>query len=405
MKKVIATCITNDYDWLKEPEVDIEGWEFHCFTDNMHLTVDKNTVWQLHKFDGDNREVKMLTHKHLDYDVCLWVDASLAITNDLGLINNITNKHAREMYFFRHPKRVTPVQELKHCIENNRGDATILEQQLSDYEPKRYQGLAQIGVHLKLNKPGVNSLMERWYAEWLKYPSRDQPSFTSALHESGFKNYQILHQRVWDSNFSRYPIHRSGDAFEVRTTHPHVNWIQPFSSDKQYGSELNRIIDLLPDDEWIGITDQDVMWLEPHDKKTVEDCIKRYPDTQLFSGITNRLGLEYQLHGGRFDNDADVKKSCQIARQRKQKYGDTCKRIYSPIAGFMMVFPKYVWEQNKFIDGITTDNNLVGIAFFDWMFGKGVLEKGGAIRLMQGVYVFHCYRILNGGKNYVRHLM
>jgi len=46
-----------------------------------------------------------------------------------------------------------------------------------------------------------------------------------------------------------------------------IIWIEPYAIDRKIGVEYNRIISYLPDHCWIGITDQDMCFLHPEQKK------------------------------------------------------------------------------------------------------------------------------------------
>ena len=59
------------------------------------------------------------------------------------------------------------------------------------------------------------------------------------------------------------------------------------------------------------------------------------------------------------------------------------------------VISKKVWNEIRFKEG------LLGV---DWDFSQKVLDKGYPIYIMQGLYVFHLYRLGNGGVGYTKHL-
>jgi hypothetical protein len=75
---------------------------------------------------------------------------------------------------------------------------------------------------------------------------------------------------------------------------------------------------------------------------------------------------------------------------------DEVKGTEINIAGFLMIFQKKTWEKHRF-----SDNSLR----FDSEFTDKVKADGGKLAVMQGVYVFHDYRL--GHENpmyYIDHL-
>ena len=52
--------------------------------------------------------------------------------------------------------------------------------------------------------------------------------------------------------------------------------------DKKYGTELNWCISLLPDDDWVCVTDWDCMLLSPLQVPKMYEYIAQYPEVDLF---------------------------------------------------------------------------------------------------------------------------
>ena len=93
-KIVVYTCITNNYDSLKEIKYVEEGVSYICFTDNDKLTsktwkivyLDSNLIDLNLSFVTQQRFIKLCPHK-LDclknYDISVWIDANIIINNSI----------------------------------------------------------------------------------------------------------------------------------------------------------------------------------------------------------------------------------------------------------------------------------------------------------------------------------
>lgn len=164
-----------------------------------------------------------------------------------------------------------------------------------------------------------------------------------------------------------------------------INYIQPYATDMNIGREYNIACSRVPDDEWICITDQDVCFLRPGTKRQIEDVVHVWGDKYSLLGCyTNRVGLLYQCINGEISNNADFDHHTDIAAMCHRLHYNTIEPLNRVIAGFLMLFPKKVWNYVKF-----AENSI----YFDQKFSQDVMAKGGKIGLMKGVYVWHSYRL------------
>jgi len=168
-----------------------------------------------------------------------------------------------------------------------------------------------------------------------------------------------------------------------------VHHITPGRSDKNIGKALNQMIENLPDDDWICYRDIDTMPL--HHRVFFGQCeaIAESGEYDLIGCMTNRLSVQYQLHGGEMSNDYNIENHVKIAEDRYYKYGNKVHDCPDIIAGIMMLFSKKVWlESGKFKEGGVQVNG----TFFDYLFSKQVKAVGGRLGIAQGIYLFHLYR-------------
>jgi hypothetical protein len=160
----------------------------------------------------------------------------------------------------------------------------------------------------------------------------------------------------------------------------------PYSTAKNIGKALNEFCELIPDDDWICLQDGDIMFLTPDWGNQIEETVKRYGNKfQLIGCMTNRLGRNIQKVDGMFDEKDITKHYLKAKELSETHYAEveviTKKRF---VAGMFMLFPKSVWQKHKFKENVIN---------FDDCFSRDIVQSGGKLGLMKGLYVFHLYRI------------
>lgn len=173
--------------------------------------------------------------------------------------------------------------------------------------------------------------------------------------------------------------------------------LQPFSATKNLGKAYNDHIKHLPENSWICLQDYDTCFLEHNFYTNMLEYIKQFPNQGIFTCYTNRTLCKEQQYKGLIYENPDIahwrKLSIEI-----HKTPTSLKDIGKEISGFCMLFNKDVWEKaGMFMEregrSLGIDNN------FCW----NVLEKGYKIGLMENVFCFHYYRLVEGIK-YKEHL-
>lgn len=163
-----------------------------------------------------------------------------------------------------------------------------------------------------------------------------------------------------------------------------VHFIQPYAIDKNIGKAYNESCALIPDGDWICITDHDSMFLLPNSKKQIIE-IAQTTDFELLGCMTNRLNpkmCKEQVLTSMFEQ-YDIMDHYNMALTLHNNYYGMIKPTDAPIAGMCMLFRKETWKKRPFIENSV---------YFDQEFSKG-LKRG----IMQGVYMLHFYRM---DKNY-----
>ncbi len=176
-----------------------------------------------------------------------------------------------------------------------------------------------------------------------------------------------------------------------------IYYFSPFNSQKQIGKSHNDHCSLVTnDDDWICITDSDVLFLRPDTKAQIEEIINIHGDKfQVFGCLTNRIASPHQQLAG-FSENTDIQYHKMLSDKCFNESYSEVKETDINVAGFLMIFQKKTWNKYKF-----SDNSIR----FDSEFTDKVKAEGGKLGIMQGVYVFHDYRL--GQKNpmyYIDHL-
>lgn len=181
-----------------------------------------------------------------------------------------------------------------------------------------------------------------------------------------------------------------------------IHRIQPFSESKNLGKAYNDHIRIIPEGSWICIQDYDTYFFPPGNKEpsfysNMLEYIKLYPNQGIFTCYTNRTLCKEQQYRGQIYDNPDIKHWRNISTE-VHKRPTSLKDINKEISGFCMLFNKDVWEKaGGFME---REKRCLGI---DNNFCWSVLEKGFKIGLMENVFCFHYYRLVEGIK-YKEHL-
>jgi len=393
-KRLLYTALFGDYDVVKP----IHQKDFDCiiFTDNKDLNIDG---WRTIYIEPNgnarkqSRKVKICPHLYIDnYDLYFYIDANFEVINDL---NEYVNSYFRGGFLtLQHPKRNCIYKESDAILALKKENEDTLYTQLNEYinkGHKRNQGLYQNGVLVRDNS--ANEMCELWYNEIEKYSYRDQVSLPFIVQKYRYNISVIPSQRI--NRFLKYHPHKVNevkDEFKVW-------YFNPGRGDKNLGKAYNEHCDIVPNDnDWICMTDGDIMHMLPYWSKQIEDIIRKHGNEySLISCVTNRLGLKWQLPKG-FSDDPNVLNHYDIADELYNKHYIEVENSRKPTAGLMMLFPKRTWNKVKFKEGLTC-----GGKFIDWRFSEAVLNIG-KIGIAKGLYVFHFYRF-NKDKKDIKHLL
>ena len=196
--KVIYTSIFGEEYYLHDPEMELDGWDFICFTDRTDL---KSDIWTIRPtlkiYDGarDSKKPKLLPHRYLkDYEISVWVDGDAKIIGDVNFLVD-TYLQDKDYAVFNHEycgginSRICIYEEAKfikwlgdiHPQKHYKDNLDIINNQVDGYRKEGYpenNGQARNTVILRRhNNKEIIKTMEDWWVEVMYGSKRDQLSF------------------------------------------------------------------------------------------------------------------------------------------------------------------------------------------------------------------------------------
>jgi hypothetical protein len=166
----------------------------------------------------------------------------------------------------------------------------------------------------------------------------------------------------------------------------------PYSIDKNLGKAYNETMSRIPDGDSACFIDYDVQLLTPDAGKIIHHYAKLYPNN-LLTCFTNRVHptAKMQLLNGELSENTDIKHHIELAEEQK-KYLYEVTEVNHWIAGMLMVLSKEFWTKHRF----PVNGQCLGV---DSRYSIDLRKRGYKILRMDGLYVFHQYRIMNGIEN------
>ena len=176
--------------------------------------------------------------------------------------------------------------------------------------------------------------------------------------------------------------------------------IVPYSTDKNLGKAYNEAMALIPDEDTVCFRDGDTCWLTPDYGMILHHYAELHPNA-ILTCWTNRINekAEQQYKGVRDINN--MVEQCLIAEDVKKNLYKTTL-LHGFISGFCMVIPKHIWHQHKFSESQVYEDrgphNLLGV---DNDFTNRVRASGIPVLRMDGLYIWHTYRLLTNSKEHL----
>lgn len=381
-KKVVYTVVLGEYDEIS-PAPKFEGWDFIVFTDDILLNSDgwtKYLVEGCKDLQKESRRYKFLSHVYLsEYDLVCYID---------GNVRLMSEPPSHPIWFSHRLRNSVYEEAMTRFI-----DVDMIKRQIRYYMELRFSdkgGLYHNNFFVRSNRNEVqNKLMEKVWDIVSEHTAVDELVVPFAMWVTQTRMENIQSQAL-QSRYIKVKPHKKQieDKRKVNVHH-----ITPGRSDKNIGRAINEIVKALPDNDWICLRDIDT--LPMYHEKIYQQCeeIAQAGEFDLVGCMTNRLGLHYQLVGGRKSNDSDILNHRKIGVDLYNKHGNEIMPIQQVIGGLFMLFPKSAWKQ---VGGFPEGGIQIQGHFFDYHFCKKVMQQRLRIGIAKGIYLFHYYRFEHG---------
>lgn len=166
-----------------------------------------------------------------------------------------------------------------------------------------------------------------------------------------------------------------------------IHHTTPYILDKNFGGAYNNeFMRHTSDDDFVCARDGDTMFLTSDWGEIIFNYAYQNPSAVMicYTNRIHRLATDQLLFGKPIDNP-DINYHIALAKKQKEKLYQVSPTT-SALSGFLVLIPKKIWNIVKFREGC----NLLGV---DTGFFKDVRAAGFDVLRMDGLYVFHTYRI------------
>lgn len=188
MRKLVYTCVTNDYDILEDPKVVSKDYDYVCFTDNPQKVSIWNQVPLLKTLSTPrltSRYHKIAGSNLLQSRQYLWQDAKITLNCNPDILFNMTN--LKPLCLIKHPARNCIYTEGSCTVKMGKSDPVVTENQLSYYRNNGYpenNGLYETAILIRENTEEIRQFNDLWWHEVETYTQRDQISLPYVLDKA-----------------------------------------------------------------------------------------------------------------------------------------------------------------------------------------------------------------------------
>lgn len=216
-KICVYTCITGEYDNLKEIKNVEKNIDYYCFTNNKKI---KSKTWNVVYIEDDKisnlllaRKTKILGSPIINekYDIELWMDAAVEFVKPINdFIKHYLGKNDK-LVCFKHGLRNSVEEEMDACLRFRKETIENIENLKEFYKCENYKydnGLVESTVMIKRPKDKkVIETMNLWYDVVLNYTRRDQLSFNYAIYKTGLK-VKWINEYVFNNDWFSWYDHK-----------------------------------------------------------------------------------------------------------------------------------------------------------------------------------------------------
>ena len=242
-KICVYTCITGNYDKIKELDFKEEGIDYYFFTNNKNLTSKTWKVIYIENEGLDNirlaRKIKVMGNEILKkYDVTVWLDGASYIRKSIiQFLQDYCDLEHYSLIGFKHNFRDCIYDEALECIKVKKDSEETVKKQMDKYchlkYPKHY-GLIESTILIRnFNDEQLNKVMNDWFLEICNHSYRDQLSFNYVAWKNNFK-FDLLDMNVFDNEYFGWEKHQKTNNKKLDDFYVYFGQNEDFS----YGSLL-----------------------------------------------------------------------------------------------------------------------------------------------------------------------
>lgn len=196
--RVVYTCITGDYDNIRQPLTIYKDYDYICFSDA--IKEKQVGIWQIKTIPYQNKDNTMIAryvkhNPHIvipEYEYSVWIDSNVRILdNYLETRVELMIANGSKIAHIVHPYRNCIYNEAACCLKNVRDNFDSVYRLIkfirSDGFPHNY-GLSETNIiYRKHNDSLVKNLSQKWWYMILNYSKRDQLSLYYILWKYQYK--------------------------------------------------------------------------------------------------------------------------------------------------------------------------------------------------------------------------
>lgn len=239
MKKIfLYTFVFGGYDRIYPPTQDEPNVDYIIFTDDAELSV---PGWQTYCVDSSrfqSPKAAAVYHMALAHRVVTGYDLSILTGGNIrriGPLRPMMERFAKlntAMGVYAHPVRTRIAEEADTCINDGKvHNPDLLRQQIETYQSEGFPddiGLIETGVMLRNhNQPDLDRVAEAWWAEFERWPTRDQISLPIALWRTSVQP-TLLNGSFRDEG-AGFHISPHASRTDVRPFYSYVHAMSPVS--------------------------------------------------------------------------------------------------------------------------------------------------------------------------------
>ena len=226
MKKNICvyTCITGEYDNLKEIENLEKEIDYYCFTNNKNIV---SKTWKVVYIEDNKlsnvqlaRKIKILGHSIINnnYEVLLWMDGAVVFKKNIMDFIKYYLTDEDNFVAFEHGNRNNIKDECNACVRLKKETKENVYKILNFYRQENYpddNGLIESTVFIKrMNNDLVDATMRLWFDMILDYSHRDQLSFNYCIYKTGLK-VKWIKEKVFNNDWFGWENHKFENKIET----------------------------------------------------------------------------------------------------------------------------------------------------------------------------------------------